>query len=136
MPSRKKSKTSFDVPQEVQNRGQAEWVYRSDETPGKTKSARVTSRTEVVSEEIPVTRTPPPQSPSEPVTRPHRPRRTTTETHSAKSEKKSTNSSGILDLTAKTISSGFETMSNATLLGTRIALAPFRAGMWMIRLGR
>jgi hypothetical protein len=140
MPSRKKSKPSFDVPQDVQNSGQAEWVYRSDATAGDRRATGGTTKTRsAAAEEIPVTRTESTASTenSQPVSHTQqRSNRTTGETRSSGSSRKSNNSSGILDLTARTFSAGFETLSNATLLGAQIALAPFRFGLRMMRLGR
>jgi hypothetical protein len=122
MPSKKKKKPSFEVPEDVREAGQAEWVYRSDQKPAEAFEPGAPAI------DVPVTRTV--EVKRAPAHVPHRTRaEESTKSHSKSSAKKK---SGILDLTVKTFSSGFSTVANATLLGSRIALAPFRLGARMI----
>jgi hypothetical protein len=129
MPSRKKKKPSFEVPEDVRNAGQAEWVYRSDSKPPDVArpAAPAVETVNAPVFDIPVSRT------AEVKKRPGARRSAggqseRSQSHSGQKEK----NSGILNLTTKTFSSGFSTLANATLLGSRIALAPFRFGARMI----
>jgi hypothetical protein len=129
MPSKKKSKPSFHVPEELRTAPQTGWVYRSDakapakeakpahKPPSGSKSTQ-NRKPAVAPAPIPVAA--PKRSEAEPKHAAPAPNK------KDRSSKKS--SSGALDLTAKTLSAGFGTAGNILLLTTRIFTAPFMLG--------
>ncbi len=131
MPSRKKSKPSFKVPEDLESAPQAGWVYRSDsapevekeEAPAKQSRTRERSKRQAPSEEQPASETQ--KHDTETIF-------TTPKEDSSDSDSDSDSSDGIFDLTAKTFSSGMETLSNAFMLGAALLTAPIRMGLWMI----
>ncbi len=143
MPSKKKSKPSFDVPEDLQTAPQAGWVYRSDKEAASAakkpeeKPAASSVAAKGVSggdgtahaKKTPAHVAPAPAAASKVSERPP-------ETKAKKSEEKSKSSSksddGILDLASKTLHSGFETIGNAVRLTTRILAAPITMGMRLI----
>ena len=103
MASRKKAKPSFEVPEELRSAPQTGWVYRSEEQAAPEKPAKPVS----VSEPKPAANPPGKAKPrdSEP---------------------------GILDLVARTLSSGLATIGGIWLLSARLMAAPlkfFRRGV-------
>jgi hypothetical protein len=121
MPSKKKSKPSFQVPEELQKAPQAGWVYRSDR---QTKEAKPTPKAGSGSRgpAKPAAAETAAHAPS------HAPHRDKTSPPPKKKESSSGSSGGILDLTAKALSAGFGTVGNIVLLTTRIIAAPVSLG--------
>lgn len=131
MPSKKKSKPSFQVPEELQTAPQAGWVYRSDEqhaakegkavskpaaasrATGKAKRADLPAQTSDAVAPAALKKTPPEKS--KPAAK-------------TKSDSSSDTSSGIIDLTAKALSAGFGTAGGLILLTTTLIAAPFALG--------
>ncbi len=131
MPPKKKSRPSFKVPDDLETAPQAGWVYRSDSTPAAEQgSASKSEQPAVEPAQPPATPAPAPAKPQAAQTaarpEPHTPP-TTFRAEPAKSD-----SNGILDLTAKTLSSGMATIGNALMLGAAILTAPFRVGLWIV----
>jgi hypothetical protein len=123
MPSKKKPRPSYSVPEDLQETPQSGWVYRSSSPEPESMSTPVS---------VPATNgseTPAGPSPADPAA-------------AASSEKKEEkNSSGktsitseIIDLAAKTVSSSASAVGNAILLGTRLITAPLSVGMRLIGL--
>ena len=118
MPSKKKSRPSFKVPEDLESAPQAGWVYRSEPAaeaepaPVREPEDREPERRQAPWEES-----------------------DTWEHDSGKtssSDEEESSSDDILDLTAKTFSSGVETIGNALRLGAAILTAPIRMGLWII----
>ena len=137
MPSKKKSKPSFQVPEDLQTAPQAGWVYRSDEhAPARggkaasksasgSKGAAKTRKTENVAPAA-ETAAPPKSAP---------PRGDHSKPAAAsKSDSKSKSTSSVLDLTAKALSAGFGTVGGLVLLSTTIVAAPFALGKRILHL--
>ncbi len=131
MPSKKKPKPSFQVPEELQSAPQAGWVYRSDE-PSPAKAAKTapkagaggkaTGRSKRVESETPAAAPKPPHADkSKPAAAPA-------------SDSKSNSSSAVLDLTAKALSAGFGTAGGFVLLATTLIAAPFALGKRIMHL--
>src|SRR5512136_3082188 len=123
MPSKKKSKPSYDVPEELQRAPQAGWVYRSDASrPSKAKAASTHKSPAKTAPIAALASAPAVRSqvsiPAAAVETPHASR----ESHSQSSSSKLDD--GIIDLAARTISSSFNALGNAVLLTTRIITAP------------
>ena len=113
MPSRKKQKPSYSVPEDLHETPQTGWVYRSEEpgSAGDAAAAPVEEACVAAASE----------------SAPHHP-----EAREEKKRETSSMTADIIDLTAKTITSGIATMGNAVLLGARLVSAPFVMGMrWM-----
>jgi hypothetical protein len=127
MPSKKRSRPSFEVPQDLQTAPQAGWVYRSDADTHKGAEKRKTQAAPK-----------PPPAPlfasESAISRSARPAEPAKATPKPETESKTDSRSGILDLAAETISAGFETLGNAMLLTTRIIMMPFAMGMRILRL--
>ncbi len=132
MPSKKKSKPSFEVPEDLQSAPQAGWVYRSDrdtegkmEVPPEAQAAPEAASDPVVATKKAASRATEAAKPASASSKPRT---------QAKPQSKTDSGSGILDLAARTISAGFETMGGAMLLATRIFMAPFSMGLRVLRL--
>ena len=138
MPSKKKSKPSFDVPEDLQTAPQAGWVYRSDKeaAPAAKKPEEKAAAPSVGAKRVSggdgtaqAKKAPAPAASSKVTEK-------SAETKPKKSEEKSKSSSksddGILDLASKTLHSGFETIGNALRLTTRVFAAPITMGMRLI----
>jgi hypothetical protein len=132
MPSKKKSKPSFQVPEELQKAPQAGWVYRSDQhTPAKEAKAapkaasgsRSSAKSKHAESHAPASHA---ASTRHEAHAPSAPKAKTSAP--AKKSSSSDSSSGILDLTAKALSAGFGTAGNLMLLTTRIIAAPVSLG--------
>jgi len=108
MPSRKKQKPSYNVPEDLNAAPQTGWVYRSAE-----KESSPTAAAPVEDAGV-----------AKAVERERRREET-------KEKSRSSNSmtTDIIELTAKTITSGIATMGNAMLLSARVVSAPFVMGM-------
>ncbi len=143
MPSKKKSKPSFEVPQDLQTAPQAGWVYRSDgDASGdgqKPETGAAPMPTPAPQASLEGGALPAPAT-AEAVEAAPKPKTGSRTGHkagaktSSKTGSKSDSKSGILDLAAKTISAGFETVGNAVLLTTRIMMMPLDMGMRVLRL--
>ncbi len=131
MPPKKKSKPSFKVPEDLETAPQAGWVYRSESTPAAEQGS--VSKSEKAKAE-------PVEPPAESASAPAEPqaartgadREPNTPPTAFRAEPAKSESNGILDLTAKTISSGMATIGNALMLGAAILTAPFRVGLWIV----
>ena len=128
MPPRKKSKPSFKVPDDLETAPQAGWVYRSDSTPAAEQGPVSKSEKPAVE---------PSQPPAVPVPAMQAARTAASlEPHTPptkfRAEPAKSDSNGILDLTAKTLSAGMATIGNAFMLGVAILTAPFRVGLWIV----
>jgi hypothetical protein len=143
MPSKKKSKPSFNVPEDLQAAPQAGWVYRSDgEAAPAAKTAEKSEAAEAKAvappepapraKKAPATAAPAPAMASGTPQNATEPKTVKPSPGKPKSAAKSDN--GILGLAAKTLQSGFETVGNAVLLTTRIIAAPISMGMRLIGL--
>jgi len=141
MPSKKKSKPSYNVPEELQTAPQAGWVYRSDvsRSPEATPKSFRKPQATTVTRATPASKTagksatpiPAPQTPPIPAAPSESPKDAkSTRSHATASK----SSDGIMDLAARTISSSFEAIGNAVLLTTRIITAPISMGMKMLGL--
>jgi hypothetical protein len=130
MPPKKKSKPSFKVPEDLESTQQAGWVYRSETSPkGVEESAAAIKQPEVDSGVHKAAASPTDAQPSAI----HKARSSEPEAAPASSKTESSWSTpGILDLTAKTFSSGMATIGNALMLGAAILTAPFRMGLWIV----
>jgi len=138
MPSKKKSKPSFQVPEELQTAPQAGWVYRSDEPPpakgakGAAKSA-ASGKTGGRAK-----RADAPQASAGAIMAPAEHKKPHTDSSKppavSKSNSASKSSSGVLDLTAKVLSAGFGTAGGLVLMTTTIFAAPFAFGKRLLRL--
>lgn len=112
MPSRKKQKPSYSVPEDLHTAPQTGWVYRSEEAEAASAAVPV--------EEAGVAKAA------------QRGRRD--EETKEKPKNESTMTADIIELTAKTITSGIATMGNAMLLGARVVSAPLVMGMRLMGL--
>ncbi len=136
MPAKKKSKPSFQVPEELQTAPQAGWVYRSEEQSGakahtsskpaaggKTagKAKRVDAPPAVSGMSTPAEKKTSPAREAKPVPKP-------------KSDSSSKSSSSLLDITAKALSAGFGTAGGLILLTTTVVAAPFALGKRLLHL--
>ena len=146
MPSKKKSKPSFNVPEDLQAAPQGGWVYRSDdEAPHATKkpeekattssgAVKAASGGDGTTHAKKTSATAAPAPAVAPKVSAKTPETKTAKTSGEKSKSSSKSDNGILDLASKTIHSGFETIGNAVLLTTRILTAPITMGMRLIGL--
>ena len=126
MPSKKKSKPSFKVPEDLDSAPQAGWVYRSETT-----AAQADAPPPLKAQKA--ERPPPlPKASKAPVSTPPKSSDKHSDTKSDGAKSESSLSSGILDLTAKTFSSGMATIGNALMLGAAILTAPIRIGLWVV----
>jgi hypothetical protein len=128
MPSKKKSKPSFKVPEDLDSAPQAGWVYRSETTPTQAGTPASAPRKAAKAEAPP----PPPKASKPPVSTPSNSSDQHSQSKSGETKSDSSLSSGILDLTAKTFSSGIATIGNALMLGAAILTAPIRIGLWVV----
>lgn len=139
MPSKKKSKPSFQVPEELLNAPQAGWVYRSDhEAPAK--------ETKAVSKAASGSKSPAKPKPAEGAASTSKassgrhaaharsPAPAPPQAKASAPAKAASSSGGILDLTAKTLSAGLGTAGNLVLLTTRIIAAPVSLGRRLLGL--
>jgi hypothetical protein len=131
MPPKKKSKPSFKVPEDLESVPQAGWVYRSESTSTEGKKPPAAADAAIADEPargekpeagIPKDSAAHKSADFEPSVPPASP----------KVESTNSSSSGILDLTAKTLSSGMATIGNALMLGAAILTAPLRIGLWLV----
>ena len=146
MPSKKKSKPSYNVPEELQTAPQAGWVYRSDaprSRPSTTKNLRK-SRAGIDAEAVragtntgkaiaPIPAPAPyaPPAAATPIVGLEKPQEIKGKHSQATTSKPN---DGIMDLAARAISSSFEAMGTVVLLTTRIITAPISMGMKMLGL--
>jgi hypothetical protein len=131
MPSKKKSKPSFQVPEELQTAPQAGWVYRSDkEAPAKeAKSARKSSAGgKAAPKGKPAVETAPVPAAAAPAPRVTEAKPKPAAPAAKKKDRSSKSSNGVLDLTAKTLSAGVSTAGSLMLMTTRIMVAPLKLG--------
>ncbi len=137
MPSKKKSKPSFQVPEELQTAPQAGGVYRSDEqlpakevkaaskpaaagrAPGKPKRADAPAAS---------------AGTAAPAGLKKASAEKTRSAEESKSDSSSNYSSGVIDLTAKALSAGFGTAGGLVLLTTTLIAAPFALGKRFLHL--
>ena len=135
MPTKKKSKPSFQVPEELQKAPQSGWVYRSDEQ-APAREAKAGSKTAATSRGSAKSK-PASSAPSSHVTAVRHathapspaeatPRAKAPATASSTDSSESTG--GFLDLTAKALSAGIGTAGNLVLLTTRIIAVPVSLG--------
>lgn len=129
MPPKKKSRPSFKVPEDLESTQQAGWVYRSETSPkGAEESAAAIKQPEVDSG-VHVAAAASTDAESSAI---HNARSSEPEAAPASSKTELPWSTpGILDLTAKTFSSGMATIGNALMLGAALLTAPFRMGLWI-----
>jgi hypothetical protein len=122
MPSKKRPKPSYSVPEDLQDTPQSGWVYRSGFPDHESMPAAV-GVPEIHGLEAAAA----PPAPA-----------ATAPKSEKKVEKKNSGkvsiTSEILDLTAKTVSSSAAAIGSAILLGARLMTAPFSVGMRMIGL--
>jgi hypothetical protein len=134
MPPKKKSKPSFKVPEELESAPQAGWVYRSEPTPTaekKSSAAVEAAQADSAEKELAAAarKEEPVKTPATRTSGDHEPRVPPT---SPRIEPARSSSSSILDLTAKTFSSGMATLGNAFKLGAALLTAPLRMGLWLV----
>ena len=129
MPTKKKSKPSFQVPEDLQKAPQAGWVYRSDR-PAPAKEAKAASKVASVNrgpaKSKPTEGAAPSSQPASDRHAAHAPSHAPSTAGAKASESES--SGGVLDLTAKALSAGIGTAGNLILLTTRIIAAPVSLG--------
>jgi hypothetical protein len=133
MPSKKKSKPSFKVPEDLESAQPAGWVYRSEVAPAdKEGSAAAVEEPTGDSGAHQAAAASTVQEP------PAGHAASSGDSYSAPASSKTESSRsatpGILDLTARTFSSGMATIGNALMLGAAILTAPFRMGLWIVGL--
>jgi hypothetical protein len=124
MPPKKKSKPTFEVPEELQTAPQTGWVYRSEHESEAQADTIEEPKPAEFHEAAPAV-IPPPPAP-EPPPPAHKSGNGDASHHTSKSDM------DLFDLAALTISSGFEAIGNAMILTTRIITAPFSMGMKML----
>ena len=137
MPSKKKSKPSFQVPEELQKAPQAGWVYRSDQqAPAKEIKAesKAASENKSPAKPKPARRAAPTSKALSVRHAAHAPSPVPRQAKASAPTKAASSSGGILDLTAKTLSAGFGTAGNLVLLTTRILAAPVSLGRRLLGL--
>ena len=129
MPTKKRSKPSFQVPEELQKAPQAGWVYRSDRQ-APVKEVKAASKVASVSRGPAKSKAAEGTAPSSDAARGRRTGQAPSPVQAAPRAKKSASGSsgGILDLTAKALSAGIGTAGNLMLLTTRIIAAPVSLG--------
>ena len=122
MPSKKKSRPSFDIPEDLHTTPQAGWVYRTDRPDSRAKEKKGAHAASSGSSGTAARREhhPAPAKRKQPAS------------STSKTKKSSEASSGILDLTVKTMSSGFSTAGDVMLFGARMVTMPFVWGMRMM----
>ena len=121
MPSKKKAKPSYSVPEDLQETPQSGWVYRS----GSPEPESAPSPASASAEKAPAVSAPPaPAAPEAPAPK----------TDQKKSSNSRSVTSEIIDLAGKTLSSSAAAVGNALLLGARLVMAPVSIGMKMIGL--
>ena len=129
MPSKKKTKPSFQVPEDLQTAPQAGWVYRSDgpaprkasKAPAKSRPAAKARLAESVAPAAAASSPPPKKA-------------ETKKSEAAKSNSSSSSSHGVLDLTSRALSAGFEAAGDIARLTTRFLTMPFSLGKRMLGL--
>ncbi len=134
MTSKKKSKPSFQVPEELQAAPQAGWVYRSDgqapakdvEAPPKSAATRKKTRRRKPAARKAAAAAPPHSQP--------KPAAVSKAPAARKPGSASNSIPGFMNLTARTVSAGFGTAGNIVLLTTRILTVPFSFGRRLLGL--
>ena len=119
MPSKKKSRPSFDIPEDLHTTPQAGWVYRTDRPDSRAKEKKGAHAASSGSSGTAARR----EHQAAPAKKKH------PASSASKTKKSSEASSGILDLTVKTMSSGFSTAGDVMLFGARLVTTPFVWGM-------
>ena len=134
MPSKKKSKPSYSVPEDIQPAAGTGWVYRSESAdsasdpppkatrasvphaeagkPAKTVEAAAPETSKVVKASTPAIKK-----------------------EEKKAKKNDSITSDLVDLASKTVTSGMAAVGNALLLGARLATAPLVVGIRMMGFG-
>ncbi len=134
MPPKKKSKPSFKVPEDLESAPQAGWVYRSEPTEARPKAAPPAEETKPVTRElraVPAAIEPEPRIPRQTWEHEYE---DSSESDDEDSSDSSFFSSDILELSAKTFSSGMSAFGNALMLGAAFLTVPLRIGMWVVGL--
>jgi len=130
MASRKKTKPSFDVPEELRSAPQAGWVYRTEAGAAEPAPKEPAARKKAAGAPPPASAAAaaaPPPAPEAAAALPLPP--APAPAAGAKSSKKEPEEWGIVDLAAHTFSSGFAAFGNSWLLAARILASPFSLGM-------
>ena len=126
MPSKKKAKPSYSVPEDIRETPQSGWVYRSEsaDSPAvsSAKSAHSDAQERAAVEPAPTVTASAARAPA-------------AKKEEKKEKKGESLTSDIVDLTSKTFTSGMAAVGNALLLGARIVTAPFVLGMKMMGFG-
>ncbi len=136
MPSKKKSKPSFQVPEELQNAPQAGWVYRSDgHAPAKEAKAgpKHAAGKKAAAKSKPAKSAPPAHA-AHASAHAVSPSAETKAAAAPKANSPSKSSNGIMDLTAKTLSAGFGIAGGLVFLATSLLATPFALGKRMLHL--
>ncbi len=131
MSAKRKKKPSFEMPEELQSAPQTGWVYRSDAAaepqPAIPELKHAAAEPAEPSTVQPWAEADGHSAPRLSLPRPAQEPADTNHNHKPKPQ-----DPGIVDLTWKTLESGFATVNNCAKLGYRIATAPWRIGTWVI----
>ncbi len=137
MPSKKKSKPSFQVPEELQSAPQAGWVYRSDEqmpakagkpAPKTAAGGRAAAKPKHTESSLPTPETHVPGAAKPAPAHESKPRT------AEKSDSDSKSSSAVIDMTAKVLSAGIGAAGGLVLVTTTLVAAPFALGKRILHL--